>query len=423
MSKVAQRTPAPPGVLVPTPNLDRVHAGPMPRPATGAGAPQGLELRHLRYFVALADTGTFTRTAERLFIAQPTLSQQIRRLEEIVGTPLLLRRCREGLQLTAAGRVLLAAARTALAQVDQAVSQTRQAAGLGRPRLRVVLPSCLPESLTVAAAAGLRAAAAAAQVDLTWLEMPMDAEFSPLGTRRADAGLGWLTTSPDALPAALEAMDVGKFEPEAWIPAAHPAARDGTISLEELASLPVIHGPRRAEPVTYDAWTAAMQTVNPRFEFTDPPLRCSLPVTLALAATANRSVAVLTGPATAAGGMAGPAQRSGPAEASGMVRVSLQDHPLTASAALIWNGDLPRPLQQMLFETADSLTAPAPQRPHGRRAGLLITAQPGSAHPDQTSRSSADAQRSSARDENSATICPFADRAPRSGGPGDRRPA
>ena len=55
--------------------------------------PQGVELRHLRYFVAVADAGTFTHAAERIYIAQPTLSQQIRRLEEIVGTP-LLQRCR-----------------------------------------------------------------------------------------------------------------------------------------------------------------------------------------------------------------------------------------------------------------------------------------------------------------------------------------
>src|ERR1700760_1060456 len=218
MNEIAQRTPTPPGVLVPMPGWDRAQAGPGPQPAAGAGAPLGLELRHLRYFVVLAAAGNFTRAAERLFIAQPTLSQQIRRMEEIVGAPLLRRR-RDGLQLTAAGRGLL---------------------DVSRPPLRMVLPECRRECLAVAAAAGLCAAAAAAQVDLTWLEMPLDAEFSLLGTRQADAGLGWLTTSPDALPAALEAMDAGEFEPETWIPAAHPAARDGALSLAELASLPVI---------------------------------------------------------------------------------------------------------------------------------------------------------------------------------------
>ena len=60
-------------------------------------------MRHLRYFVAVADAGTFTRAAERMFIAQTTLSQQIRRLEEMVGTP-LLRRVREGVRLTEAAR-------------------------------------------------------------------------------------------------------------------------------------------------------------------------------------------------------------------------------------------------------------------------------------------------------------------------------
>src|SRR5262249_12861166 len=89
-------------------DMNQAQAEAVPRPAAGAGA-QGVELRHLRYFAAVADAGTFTRAAERLFVAQPTLSQQIQRLEQIVGTPLLHRR-RAGVQLTAAGPPLLAAA-------------------------------------------------------------------------------------------------------------------------------------------------------------------------------------------------------------------------------------------------------------------------------------------------------------------------
>src|SRR6202030_442543 len=141
----------------------------LPKPVTGA--PLAIELRHLRYFVALADAGSFTHAAQRIFIAQPTLSQQIRRLEEIVGTPLLQRR-REGLRLTAAGHVLLDASRNVLALVDHEVSRTRQAAGLGRQRLRMVIPPGLPEVLAVETAAALRSVAAAADVDVVWLETP-----------------------------------------------------------------------------------------------------------------------------------------------------------------------------------------------------------------------------------------------------------
>jgi DNA-binding transcriptional LysR family regulator len=330
--------------------------------AVGAGVPQGIELRHLRYFVALAEAGSFTHAAERIFIAQPTLSQQIRRLEEIVGAPLLQRR-REGLRLTPAGSVLLDASRTVLSLVDHEVSRTRQAAGLGRPRLRVVVPPGLPESLAVQAAAGLRSAAAAADVDVAWVEAALDAEFSLIRTRQADAGLGWLTTGPEVLPAPLDAMVLGEFEPAAWVPAGHAAARRGTITVAELAGLEVFHGPRRAMPGTYDAWTQVVRETDPRFTFTDPPFRRSLAMTLAFAAAADRPAAVLTGPVTIADGWARPARRSRTTETSGMVRVSLAHRPLTAAAALVWNGDLPRPLQQMLFDTADSLALPSPSQP------------------------------------------------------------
>jgi hypothetical protein len=266
--------------------------------------------------------------------------------------------------------VLLDASRTVLSLVDHEVHRTRQVAGLGRPRLRVVVPPRLPDALATEAASALRSAAAAADVDLVWVEAPLDAEFSLIRQHRADAGLGWLMTSPEALPSPLDAMSLGEFEPDAWIPALHTAAGRGTISLGELTRMEVIHGPRRAEPGTYDAWTRVVRTVDPRFEFTDPPLRHSLPVDLALAATADQPTAVLTGPSAIAGSHPGLIRLPRPMVAHDMVQVEIEGHPLAATAALVWNGDLPRPLQQVLFDAADGIAPADPAWAPGSDAGV-----------------------------------------------------
>lgn len=87
-----------------------------------------MELRHLRYFVAVAEEGSLTLAAERrLHTAQPSLSRQIRDLEYEVGTELMTRGVR-GIELTAAGRAFLDHARLALAQADAAIEAARQAA-------------------------------------------------------------------------------------------------------------------------------------------------------------------------------------------------------------------------------------------------------------------------------------------------------
>ena len=192
------------------------------------------------------------------------------------------------------------------------------------------------------------------------MEAALDAEFSLIQQCRAHAGLGWLTARPEALAAPLDAMSFGEFEPDVWIPSPHAAARRGAISLDELARMDVIHGPRRAEPGTYDAWMRVLRTVDPCFEFTDPPLRHSLPMDLAFAATADRPTAVLTGPSVIAGSHPGLIRLPRLMVAHDMVRVGLEDHPLTATAALVWNGDLPRPLQQILFDAADGIASPDP---------------------------------------------------------------
>jgi hypothetical protein len=66
-------------------------------------------------------------------------------------------------------------------------------------------------------------------------------------------------------------MSLGTFEPDVWVPSRHEATLRGTISLDEMTQMQVIHGPRRTEPGTYDAWTRVLRSVDPRFEFTDMP--------------------------------------------------------------------------------------------------------------------------------------------------------
>ena len=93
-----------------------------------------LELRHLRYFVAVAEEGSVSAAAERrLFTSQPSLSRQLQALEDEVGAQLLLRGSR-GVELTAAGKAFLDHARLALAQVEAAGAAAREAAAPSKPR-------------------------------------------------------------------------------------------------------------------------------------------------------------------------------------------------------------------------------------------------------------------------------------------------
>jgi epsilon-lactone hydrolase len=91
-------------------------------------APDAVELRHLRAFVAVAEELSFSKAAQRLFITQPALSRQIRGLERLVGCD-LFRRSTQRVELTLAGEALLARARMLLADMDDAVTAVRSVGG------------------------------------------------------------------------------------------------------------------------------------------------------------------------------------------------------------------------------------------------------------------------------------------------------
>ena len=97
-----------------------------------------MELRHLRYFLAVADTRNFTRAAERLHVTQPTLSHQVKQLESMIGTVLFERSTKE-IELTAAGRLLKPYCERILKEIESSVLAISELEGLMRGTLRMAV--------------------------------------------------------------------------------------------------------------------------------------------------------------------------------------------------------------------------------------------------------------------------------------------
>src|SRR5262249_56462273 len=102
-----------------------------------------MELRHLRYFVAVAEEKHVTRAAERLGMQQPPLSQQIKALERELDAQLLRRKGR-GVELTEAGRAFVDNARTMLAQLDHTCEMTRRTARRAQGRITAAIRPTTP---------------------------------------------------------------------------------------------------------------------------------------------------------------------------------------------------------------------------------------------------------------------------------------
>jgi LysR family hca operon transcriptional activator len=151
-----------------------------------------MELRHLRYFVAVAEEGSLTVAAERrLHTSQPSLSRQIRDLEYEVGTELFTRSAK-GIELTAAGRAFLDHARLALAQAEAAVDAARRAAQPAKPSFALGFLTgqemdWLPEAMNIL------------RDELPNIDVTVSSQYSPLladGLMRGKLDLAFMRPEP-----------------------------------------------------------------------------------------------------------------------------------------------------------------------------------------------------------------------------------
>jgi len=209
------------------------------------------ELRHLRYFLAVAEELNFTRAARRLHIAQPSLSAQIRELERRVGCQLLRRTTRE-VRLTPAGEVLRARAEHVVAAAEDALAATRAAAaGVAGP-LRVVIEADADRHEVEAVRAF---AAAHPDVSLRVSRLHEGDARAALLSGRVDAAILWVPPAPEE---PLQACAIRQVESLGVVPAAAhaDAGRPPRLSRSAFLRSPLALWPREADPVSFDYWTA-----------------------------------------------------------------------------------------------------------------------------------------------------------------------
>ncbi len=233
-----------------------------------------MELRHLRYFVAVAEEQHVTRAAARLGLQQPPLSQQIRALEAELGVQ-LLRRHPRGVEATSAGDVFLQEARTILHAIDHAVARTQRTARGEEGRCAVGFTSSAPfhpsvtsiirefreqhprVSLTLeeGGTGDLEVALRNSRLDLAFIRSPIAAS--------AGVEVEWLLDEPMLVA----------------LPVHHPLARVRTpLALEALAAEPFVLYRRASGPGLHDAIIAACHQAgfSPRTEQEAPRIVATL---------------------------------------------------------------------------------------------------------------------------------------------------
>jgi DNA-binding transcriptional LysR family regulator len=206
-----------------------------------------MELRHLRYFVVVAEECHFGRAAARLHIAQPPLSQQIRQLEADLGVTLFARTTRK-VELTPAGERYLERARSILASVDAAMAEVGRVAAGEQGRLAIGFTGSATYELLPSLVRVLRSEFPRIELDIKG-EMLTPDQVTALLEKNLD--LGFLR--PPVGHPDIEVRVVRREPLVAVLPQIHPLAWQPSVRLAALRDEPFITYPSRARSVVHDA--------------------------------------------------------------------------------------------------------------------------------------------------------------------------
>ena len=205
-----------------------------------------MELRQLTYFIAVAEELHFGRAAKKVHIAQPPLSQQIRKLEDELGAKLFERTSRE-VKITPEGNAFLKKARTILKEVDDATKTVGNIAKGETGRISIgfvgaAINSNLPAAL-------LKFRTLYPDVALQLREMGTNDQFQQMGQDKLDAGF---YTPGRQEPEWVESIPFYTERHLVCLPADHPAAELKKVSFEDLQDAPLVMFPRTSNPLLFD---------------------------------------------------------------------------------------------------------------------------------------------------------------------------
>jgi DNA-binding transcriptional LysR family regulator len=296
-----------------------------------------VELRHLRYFVAVAEELHFNRAAQRMHMAQPPLSAAIRQLERDLGVDLFVRTTRE-VKLTDAGHAFLQGARRTLADAEQAAEDARRAAAGELGRLRIAFSwSTRFETLP---ALGRAFRTGHPDVELLSQEMWNARMPAAFGTGSIDVAL---SLCPE-IAAELDLAPIRRERLVALLPEAHPLAREEAIPLSALADEEFVLFPREIAPRLYDAFVAIYRRagLEPRVRHESFHTGWDLGVLAEIPAAA-------IAPQTVAGGLP-----------DGIVAIALSEPTDSLETCLVWRADDSSPAVAAFVGVARSVFGPVP---------------------------------------------------------------